>query len=180
MKIHELVWSEDRIDHIASHGIEPEEVEDVCFGRSLVLRAKSKGKNLVYYVLGQTVDGRRTLPVLCSDSFSGWPRISRYSSPHDSQGEAAIQSMEKEMNKLTIPTTDSIEKLAEFWDTHDLTDFEDQLEEVSKPVFERKTETILVRLQPEEAERVRQIAQSRGIGRATLIRKWVLEKLHAA
>ena len=58
MKIHELVWPEDRIDHIASHGIEPEEVEDVCFGRSLVLRAKSKGENPVYHVLGQTVEGR--------------------------------------------------------------------------------------------------------------------------
>lgn len=58
MKIHELVWPEDRIDHIASHGIEPEEVEDVCFGRSLVLRAKSKGKNPVYYVLGQAAEGR--------------------------------------------------------------------------------------------------------------------------
>jgi len=30
---------------------------------------------------------------------------------------------------------DSIEKLAEFWDTHDLTDFEDELEEVTEPVF---------------------------------------------
>ena len=81
---------------------------------------------------------------------------------------------------MTIPTTDSIEELARFWDTHDLTDLEDQLEEVSEPIFERKTETIFVRLQPEEAETVKQIAQSKGIGRATLIRGWVLEKLHAS
>ena len=41
------------------------------------------------------------------------------------------------MNHQQIPDTDSIEELARFWDTHDLTDFEDQLEEVSGPVFVR-------------------------------------------
>jgi len=32
MKIHQLIWSEDRIDHIALHGIEPE--KEVCFGQA--------------------------------------------------------------------------------------------------------------------------------------------------
>ena len=41
------------------------------------------------------------------------------------------------MIHLKIPETDSIQELASFWDTHDLTDFEDQLEEVTEPVFER-------------------------------------------
>lgn len=58
MKIHQIIWPEDRIDHIASHGIDPEEVEEVCFGQALVLRAKSKGENPIYYVLGQTAEGR--------------------------------------------------------------------------------------------------------------------------
>jgi hypothetical protein len=49
--------------------------------------------------------------------------------------------VEKEMNKK-LPETDSIEELAEFWDTHDLTDFEDQLEQVTEPVFQRDTETM--------------------------------------
>ena len=58
MKIHAFVWPEDRIDHIAGHGVTPEEVEEVCFGSSLVQRAKSEGENPVYYVLGQTIAGR--------------------------------------------------------------------------------------------------------------------------
>jgi uncharacterized protein len=58
MKIDELLWSEDRVEHIARHGVQPEEVDDVCFGRPLVLRAKSEGKNPVYHVLGQTTAGR--------------------------------------------------------------------------------------------------------------------------
>ena len=43
--------------------------------------------------------------------------------------------MERPMKKSNLPKTDSIEKLARFWDTHNLTDFEDQLEEVTEPVF---------------------------------------------
>jgi hypothetical protein len=38
------------------------------------------------------------------------------------------------MKKSKLPKTDSIQVLAEFWDTHDLTDFEDELEEVNRPV----------------------------------------------
>ncbi len=36
-----------------------------------------------------------------------------------------------------IPVTDSIEELARFWNTHSLTDFEGELEEVTEPVFRR-------------------------------------------
>lgn len=58
MRIHELVWPRDRIVHIGRHGVIPEEVEEVCFGHSLVQRAKSEGENPVYYVLGMTSAGR--------------------------------------------------------------------------------------------------------------------------
>ena len=44
--------------------------------------------------------------------------------------------MEETMNPTNIPQTDSIQELADFWDTHDLTDFEDELEEVTEPVFD--------------------------------------------
>lgn len=58
MKIHQLIWPEDRVEHIALHGIDPEEVEEVCFSQALLLRAKPKEENPVYYVLGQTAEGR--------------------------------------------------------------------------------------------------------------------------
>lgn len=41
------------------------------------------------------------------------------------------------MKESKLPKTDSIEKLAEFWETHDLTDFEEELEEVAETVFVR-------------------------------------------
>jgi hypothetical protein len=58
VRIAEIVWNEDRIEHIALHAVTPEEFEEVCFGRSLVLRARSEGRNPVYFVLGQTEAGR--------------------------------------------------------------------------------------------------------------------------
>ena len=64
MKIHELIWPEDRIVHIARHGIQPEEVEEVCFSRAFVQRTKSEGENPVFYVLGQTLAGRYLLCVV--------------------------------------------------------------------------------------------------------------------
>ena len=58
MKIYEFIWDSDRIEHIARHNVTPDEVEEVCFGVSLVLKAKSEGENPIYYVLGQTDAGR--------------------------------------------------------------------------------------------------------------------------
>jgi hypothetical protein len=86
--------------------------------------------------------------------------------------------MEKEMSTNRLPNTDSIEELARFWDTHDATDFEDQLEEVSEPVF-KLDGTITLRLSPDEAETVRHLANSKGVAESELIRSWVLEKLQS-
>jgi predicted HicB family RNase H-like nuclease len=83
------------------------------------------------------------------------------------------------MNKSKLPQTDSIEELARFWDTHELTQFEDELEEVVEPVFERET-AITFRLQPEEAEVVNEMAASQGVPDTDLIYRWVREKLQAA
>jgi len=58
MRIRELLWPRDRIEHIARHDVTPDEVEEVCFGQPLIQRAKSHGENPVYYVLGQTNVGR--------------------------------------------------------------------------------------------------------------------------
>jgi predicted DNA binding CopG/RHH family protein len=87
--------------------------------------------------------------------------------------------MEKPMSTQKIPQTDSVQELAQFWDTHDLTDFEDQLEESREPVFEREA-VVHVRLQPKEVEVVKEVARLRGIDYEDLIREWVLEKVHTA
>jgi uncharacterized protein len=62
--VDELVWPEDRVEHIARHGVYPEEVEEVCFGRSLVRRVHAFGENPVYQVFGQTDEGRHLFCVV--------------------------------------------------------------------------------------------------------------------
>jgi hypothetical protein len=74
---------------------------------------------------------------------------------------------------------DSIEELARFWDTHDLTDFEGNLEEVRQPVFVRAKGTVLtVSLKASEAQRLKRIASSEGLKDTALLRKWIVERLH--
>jgi len=80
------------------------------------------------------------------------------------------------MNSQRLPKSDSIHELAAFWDTHDLADFEDQLEEVADPVFDRENR-VTVRLQSDEAEALRAMAQARGLAESDLVHQWVLERL---
>lgn len=91
-----------------------------------------------------------------------------------------LRPVEKEMSRQKIPKIDSIQELAAFWDTHDLTEFEDELEVVGGTVFERPVELVAVPLRPTEVEAVKRIADSRGIGYDALIREWVIEKLHTS
>jgi hypothetical protein len=51
--VNEFIWPQDRIEHIGKHGVEPHEMEEVCFGQALVQRAKASGANPVDYELGK-------------------------------------------------------------------------------------------------------------------------------
>ena len=85
------------------------------------------------------------------------------------------------MKSERIPDTDSIEELARFWDSHDLTDFGDQLEEVRAPIFARRKETtVAVALTRKEAESLKRLAEDEGVEEAKLVRSWVREKLRKA
>jgi hypothetical protein len=82
--------------------------------------------------------------------------------------------MEASMKTQRLPQTDSIQELARFWDTHDLDDFEGELEELTEPVFEPST-VIRLDLAPAEAAAVRKIAQAKGVTEVELIHGWVGE-----
>ena len=72
-----------------------------------------------------------------------------------------------------LPQTDSIQELAKFWD---VTDFENDLREVTEPVFEQRA-LIPLHLESSEAEALRKIAEAEGIAESELIRGWVREKI---
>ena len=78
-----------------------------------------------------------------------------------------------------LPNTDSIQELARYWDTHDLTDFEGDLEQVTEPVFVRARDTSLtVNLKPAEVEHLKKVARSKGLTETAVVRQWILERLH--
>jgi len=56
MNIYEFVWNNDIIEHIARHNVTSEEIEEVCFGKPLIIKSKqpSKGINPIFYALGRT------------------------------------------------------------------------------------------------------------------------------
>jgi hypothetical protein len=81
--------------------------------------------------------------------------------------------------KSPIPQTDSIDELAEFWQSPEVTDFSDELEEVEPSVFgcDAATGVVLVRLSSDERSSLRKFAASQGVEEAVLVRQWVREKL---
>ena len=76
-----------------------------------------------------------------------------------------------------IPEFSSREEEAEFWDTHDVTDYLDEL----RPVMVRATPNLAlgmtVRLDAADREALGRIAAERGIGPSTLVRMWIKERL---
>jgi len=55
MEISEFEWDDNNIEHIARHGVAPDEVEDVAFEDDPWIR---KGRKGTRYMLGYTIAGR--------------------------------------------------------------------------------------------------------------------------
>ena len=81
--------------------------------------------------------------------------------------------------KTKIPKFETYEEEAHFWDTHNVTDFKDETEnvdivfELSKP----RNETLMVRIQKDFKEKLEKVARSKGLNVSTLARMWLMEKL---
>lgn len=91
--------------------------------------------------------------------------------------------MKKFRRPKSLPPFKTLDKEAEFWDTHDISLlFKDVKTPLSKlPVLEKeKEEVITVRLQKSIKEKLTRIARGKGIGPTTLTRMWILERLQAA
>ena len=68
------------------------------------------------------------------------------------------------------------EEAGEYWDTHDLTDFEDVSHEVEFQV-EIEHRAFLTALEPTLAKRLAEVAHKQGISTETLINVWLTEKI---
>jgi len=79
------------------------------------------------------------------------------------------------VKKTTLPPIDSIEELAAYWDTHDISDHEEELEETAD-VFENKT-VVQVSLDTEQVESAEKFAKLKGMTLPALIQQWVGEHI---
>lgn len=72
---------------------------------------------------------------------------------------------------------DSDREVAEFWDTHSVADYWDDLEPVEiepKPV---PRQVVTLRLDPNAAQALRTLARRRGLNYSILVRAWISERL---
>ncbi len=76
-----------------------------------------------------------------------------------------------------IPSFANIEEEAEFWDTHDFTDFLDESEPVQIEVSPELAERLTLRLEQRDRQQLIALAREKGIGPSTLARMWIRERL---
>lgn len=85
----------------------------------------------------------------------------------------------KKVAKSKVPDFKSYEEEANFWDTHDFTEFLDEMKPV-KVKFNLKMpkeETIIVRLQRPMKKKMQIIADDMGLNLSTMMRMWMIEKM---
>jgi hypothetical protein len=86
---------------------------------------------------------------------------------------------ENEHSQVTrISKAQTIEELADFWDTHSLADYWDQTQEVEFEVRAKRRCRVL--LDPDVYARVEAQARLRGILPETLVNLWIAERLEKA
>ena len=75
-------------------------------------------------------------------------------------------------NKSSISQADSYEKMGEFWDTHDFTDYDDPTR--TDVVFEIRD---TIRIEAGLLAKIEKMAAAKGVGTETLINLWLQEKV---
>lgn len=84
--------------------------------------------------------------------------------------------------KSRIPDFKNLEEEARFWETHPVTDFVNETEDVDI-VFELdkpKEESLVLRVQKNMKKKLAAVAEKKGVTVSTLSRIWLTEKLRSA
>lgn len=81
--------------------------------------------------------------------------------------------MGKQMN---IPEFTTLREMAEFWDTHDITEFEDELVEVKEPIFKHLGHRVItVILDDDHYTLLKKIADQERLNTASLVNEWIVK-----
>lgn len=90
-----------------------------------------------------------------------------------------VQTRGRRPAKSRIPLFRSIAEEAEFWDTHSLADFEDELEEATEVKFipGGPTKTVTLRLDLDTLAALHDTARAHGVPASRLARLWIFERV---
>ena len=86
-------------------------------------------------------------------------------------------AMQKERKKSRIPEFKTIEEEAEFWDTHDTTDYEDEFKPVKVRFADKLFDRVTIPVDADTLARLDTIAREEELNATALARRWVLERL---
>lgn len=83
------------------------------------------------------------------------------------------------MKTKKIPRFKSIQEEATFWDSHDITDYWDDMEEVDIQFIpqQKKNESFTVRVEPELKKRLELVARKNRVSLSTITRLWLIDRL---
>ncbi len=84
--------------------------------------------------------------------------------------------MANDGNVSSISKSRSIEEMAEFWDTHDATDFDHQTHEVEVS-FDLRSRRHYIAIAPDLLVRLRALAHARGLSTESLANLWLQEQV---
>ena len=80
-------------------------------------------------------------------------------------------------HKKPIPDFKSREEMAEWFDTHDMTDYNLKPVKVQFELEKPRDENIVIRVQKPIKDQLEQVARSKGLQLSSLARMWLMEKL---
>ena len=86
-------------------------------------------------------------------------------------------SESKSQKQRTIPEFASREEEAEFWDTHDITDYWDELKPVKVKFSESIDHAVIVSFDLDTFKELLELGRERGIFVDALIHTWIMERL---
>lgn len=79
--------------------------------------------------------------------------------------------------KPKIPDFKNRQEMAEWFDTHDMGDYQHELKTIKVKFAKNLSEGITIRFDPKTLTKLREQAQKKGLGPTTLARMWILEHL---
>lgn len=169
MYIDNLIWLpqiEDKL--LTKHGVTRDEVEDVFLGKPR-FRFHEKGhvrNEDMYTAMGRTLGGRFLIIFFLYKSGNRALIVS-----------ARDMSLNESKNSTNaLPDHfDSIEEAAEFWDTHDLSDYWEFTQEAEFDV--RIPERRTIALAADITEKLAEQARRQGVSVETLVNLWLAQRL---